>query len=70
MKTGATKKDLDSKEKEITETWNDMNNVQGDCTEVQRDMNHWNYTEYMKFAECCVSDIAADNLLEAINNKK
>ena len=32
MKTGATKKDLDSKEKEITETWNDMNNVQGDCT--------------------------------------
>ena len=47
-----------------------MNNVQGNCTEVHRYINHWNYTDYKKFAEFHVADIAADNLLEAIDNKK
>ena len=47
-----------------------MNNVQGNCTEVHRYINHWNYTDYTKFAEFHVADIAADNLLEAIDNKK
>ena len=47
-----------------------MNNVQGNCTEVHRYIDHWNYSDYKKFAEFHAADIFADNLLEAIDNKK
>ena len=46
-----------------------MKNFQGDCTEVNRDTNHCNHNDSMKFAGCFVYDIAVDNLLEAIYNK-
>ena len=47
-----------------------MKKFQVDCAEVHRDINHCNYTDYMKFAECLVNGIAADNSIEEIYNKK
>ena len=47
-----------------------MKKFQVDCAEVHRDINHCNYTDYMKFAECRVTGIAADNSIEEIYNKK
>ena len=47
-----------------------MKNFQGDCTELHRANSQCNHNDYMKFAGCRVVDIAVDNLLEAIDNKK
>ena len=41
-----------------------MKKFRVDCAEVHRDINHCNYTDYMKFAECRVNGIAADNSIE------
>ena len=64
VNSGATKKDLEMKEKKINKTWNYINKVQSDRMESYRAVNHWKNIEYMEFAEWYCFGVAVDKLLE------
>ena len=53
----------------MQQAWYYIKKFQGNRMDVQRDINHWRDTYFMKFVECYYVEIASDKLLKEFGRK-